>query len=323
MNQESRIFALPNEEIDPRIHIFRRIFINAVDASELQVDAYVLQTQRFLIFCDTLLCPADAAFMAEHVQTIAPPQSPKTETAAVTTHQWLVINSHSDWDHVWGNSYFTHHPGQPILPIIGHTNNAARQTAPATLALLEDYKQNNPLFADVIVTPPNIQFGQQMSIDGGDLTLELLHAPGHCADHIAIWLPELRTLLAFDAVEWPFPSIADPASVPAFKETLQRFLWLEPHYVLCSHGSREGVEGRRILKKNYRYLRRLEENCLALLARQQPTEEMIEQLDCADLIGFAYDEASAGIQTGDEAYYRKTHQDNVRHMLRFLLQAES
>lgn len=322
MSQESRVFALPNEAIDPRIHIFRRIFVNAVDASKLQVDAYVLQTQRFLIFCDTLLCPADAAFMAEHVQPLAPTRSPETAMTAGTTRQWLVINSHSDWDHVWGNGYFTHLPGQPVLPIIGHANNAAQQTSPAALAFLGDYKQNNPLFADVVITPPNIQFGQQMSIDGGDLTLELLHSPGHCADHIAVWVPALRTLLAFDAVEWPFPSIADPASVPAFKETLQRFLRLEPRYVLCSHGSKEGVEGRRILKQNYRYLRRLEENCLALLARQHPTEEMNEQFDCADLIGFAYDEASAGMPTSDETYYRKTHQDNVRHMLRFLLQSE-
>ncbi|BCL79486.1 hypothetical protein ccbrp13_19510 [Ktedonobacteria bacterium brp13] len=331
ISRESSVFALPHEELDPRIHIFRRIFVAPDKAGELQVDAYVLRTERFLIFCDTLLCPSDVALMVEHV-TRTPDETPGIHERH--KRQWLVINSHSDWDHVWGNAYFTQRserseqsesseqPEQsehPLPPIIGHTLNAQRQSNTYNRTFLCDYKNRYPLFEDVQHVPPTLSFEQQMLIDGGDLTLELLHAPGHSADHIAVWLPQLRTLLAFDAVEWPFPSIEDAQSVSALRETLQRFLSLDPRFVLCSHGTAEGVEGIRILKQNYLYIRRLEEDCQALLAEQELTKEMIKQEDCADLIGFAYDEASAGMPTGDDAYYRHVHQENVRNVLRYLL----
>ena len=46
-----------------------------------------------------------------------------------------------------------------------------------------------------------------MSLHGGDLTLELLHTPGHTPDHVAVWIPEIKTCLAVDTVEHPIPEI--------------------------------------------------------------------------------------------------------------------
>ena len=305
MAEETRIFELTNEQLDPRIRMFRRIFVDD-SGSALQVDAYVLLTERFLIVCDTLLCPADVAFMIA---------SSNIEQLDIHKRQWLVINSHSDWDHVWGNAYFltTSH----VPPIIGHVLNAEHQRSEEAQKLLTSYQQRYPLFAQTRLVPPTLTFEQSLTINGGDLTLELFHAPGHCIDHIAGWIPELKTLLAFDAVELPFPTIEDAQSVPQQIETLQHFLSLKPRHVLFQHGSPNGVADMSIVQRNLDYTKTITQRSQEFVQRQsQPISEAeLAQADCAALIGYPFAEASAGLAVQDISFYQQVHQDNVLKLL--------
>ncbi len=55
---------------------------------------------------------------------------------------------------------------------------------------------------------PTLTFsGENMTIYGEDLSLHLLHTPGHTPDHLAVWIPEIGTCLAVDAVEHPIPEV--------------------------------------------------------------------------------------------------------------------
>jgi glyoxylase-like metal-dependent hydrolase (beta-lactamase superfamily II) len=311
MTEETRIFELTNEQLDPRIRIFRRIFVGD-SGNALQVDAYVLLTERFLIVCDTLLCPADVAFMIA---------STNIEQLDINKRQWLVINSHSDWDHVWGNAYFL--TTSPVPPIIGHTLNAEHQRSKEAQEFLTSYQQRYPLFAQTRFVPPTLTFEQRLTINGGDLTLELFHAPGHRTDHIAGWIPELQTLLAFDAVEFPFPSIEDEHTVGQQIETLQHFLSLEPRHVLFQHGSQNGVADVSIVQRNLDYTKTIKQRCQEFVQHQsQPIHETeLEQTDYAALIGYPFSEVSAGLPVQDTAFYQQAHQDNVRHTMKYVLRS--
>ncbi len=73
-------------------------------------------------------------------------------------------------------------------------------------------------------------------IDGGDLTLTLLHTPGHTEDHFSLWIPELRLVLAGDAAEHPFPHIDSPTGLADARASLVRLQELGPLHVLPCHG---------------------------------------------------------------------------------------
>lgn len=302
MSEHTRsVFAVPDLPLDPRIRVFRRVHAN------LQVDAYNITTERFVIICDTLLCPEDAQILLETVQQDLPGR------------QLLVFNSHSDWDHVWGNSYFTEtHMGTPPALIIGHQLAAARLGSAESLAFLHDSQQRDALFKHVVLTPPTLTFDHKLTILGGDLTLEFLHTPGHCPDHCALWLPELRLLLAFDAVEWPLPTIENAHGVSAMQTTLDTLQQLQPQTVLCSHGETTQPH---ILQDNSSYLQTLKKRCRTVLATQPASALHTQQP--SQLIQYPYEEVLGATTQPpialDHTFYRDVHEQNIRNVFQWLL----
>ena len=215
------IISIPALHNDTRIHIFRRAFPAMEELAGMYVDAYVIVTECYVVICDTLLCPADMAFVMEQVRPILTPG-----------RQLLVINSHADWDHAWGNSYFTGENGAPLL---AQQHCWVRMQSAEAQAELVAYQKRDTIFQQVVLTAPTLTFTHGMTLYGGDLTLELFPAPGHSSDSSALWIPELRLLLAFDSLEAPFPLLENATSVQPLISTLQRFLAMQPQQVLCSH----------------------------------------------------------------------------------------
>ena len=107
-------------------------------------------------------------------------------------------------------------------------------------------------FDELVLTPPNLPVGDGgLTIDGGDLTLTLVHTPGHTDDHFSVWIPELRTVLAGDAAEHPFPHIDTSAGLAQARASLVRLQALDPLHVLPCHG---GTTDPVLLERNIAYL---------------------------------------------------------------------
>lgn len=295
-------FTVPDLPIDSRIRVFRRLFSAPGEFDELQVDAYCITTRHFVVICDTLLCPEDLQFMLHTIQD------------QLAGRQLLIINSHADWDHSWGNSYLQTDKAPSAL-LIAHALCASRMNTDENRTFLREYQQRFPLFRNVIITEPQLSFADSLFLDGGDLQLELLHTPGHCDEHCSLWLPELRLLLAFDAAESPFPTIGSAASVADMLTTLARLEALQPVTVLCSHGRTSDPD---ILAKNLSYIRSIEQRARALLTSQGPNSIQLERV--AEFIDYPYEEVVKDTpDTIDHVFYREMHEQNVRYVLQWLL----
>lgn len=269
---------------------------------EMDVDAYAIVTGRYVVLCDTLLCPEDMAAAIDDLQ------------ADLAERQLLVINSHADWDHCWGNGYFT---GKYTAPIIGHEHCRTRMQSPEAQNQLIEYQQDYTCFHNVVLKPPTTTFTDTMTIHGGDLTLELLHTPGHQPDHIATWIPELHLLLAFDAAEMPFPLLESPAGMPDMLTTLERLQALKPQYVLCAHGKTTDPA---LLEINRAYFREIECRSKNLLATRHPDEQELARAD--ELIHYSFENAIADLNMPvDEVFYRTAHLNNIRNVIHWLTQA--
>jgi glyoxylase-like metal-dependent hydrolase (beta-lactamase superfamily II) len=290
-------YPVPEMSGDERVLVFRRSLDIKGEFEGLEVDAYVVLTDRYVVMLDTMLCPADAEAIMRQVGDAA---NGKT---------LLCVNSHADWDHAWGNAYF-----QGATTIIGHEQCRARLLSVEAAEELRVFQKLDPLFRDVELVAPSLTFSERLTLFGGDLTIELLATPGHHLDEISAWIPELSLLLAFDAVESPFPSVDGAASVPQMFRSLERLLALEPHRVLCSHGNTSSPA---LIEQNLAYFREIELRSRAYLDNYSPSRTEFEQVSRA--ISYSFEEAIAGV-TGpiDRTYYSQAHEDNCAAVLRWL-----
>ena len=291
--------ALSPQGWDPRLHVFR-----AGD----EVDTCVLTTQRYLIVVDTMATPELAHALLDAVRP------------ALAGRQLLVINTHADYDHCWGNAVFAAPDGPYPAPIVGHALAAARLRGAAARHELQLRQAQDARFAHVRLVPPTLTFTQGLRIDGGDLTLELLPTPGHTPDHVALWVPELRLVVAGDAAEHPFPCAADAAGLPLLRRSLAQLAQLQPEVVLPCHG---GAADAGLLTRNLAYFATLERHVRQARAAGQVATADAVRADLPDVIGFPVEAAVAAVG-GDPgaipALYRQFHQQNAQAMVGAVLE---
>jgi len=300
-------FEVPEMSLDSRVRVFRRLFAMKEGASaeeSMQVDSYVVVTEHYVVVLDTLLCPED-------MESILSSLHQECEGRQV-----LVVDSHADWDHCWGNNYFT---GSHAAPILAHDHCFTRLYSQEERDVLRNYQQRYPIFQNVELIAPTYTFSHSFTLHDGDLTLELFSAPGHHLDQIAAWIPELRLLFAFDAAEWPLPLIENALSVPMMYATLEHFQILEPQHVLCSHGRTTEPD---VIKRNMDYLKAIEQHGRAFLTSSHSDIKELEHV--SSLINYPFEAAIADI-TGssldkifDSEFYAEAHENNTRAVLEWL-----
>jgi glyoxylase-like metal-dependent hydrolase (beta-lactamase superfamily II) len=203
-------------------------------------------------------------------------------------------------------------------PIIASRRCAERLRSAAAQRKLAKLRASEPgRFDDVTLTPPSVLFEQRLAIDGGDLTLELFATPGHQPDHIAVFIPEIRTLLPGDAAELPFPFVESAASLPALRDSLARMAALHAETALYCHAPVSSGPG--LLRQNMAYFDTVEQRCRAALARGVPGMPAAAA-DVEALVGFAFAEAlpADADAAALEGFYRPGHQAAVRAMLEHL-----
>jgi hypothetical protein len=104
MAHTNEVEFVPNGGWDERITVCRNGRL---------VDVFIITTRRYLVIVDTLINPATAgalwALARERLRA---------------GRQLLVINSHADYDHCWGNSLFAGKTAVHPAPIIGSALSA-------------------------------------------------------------------------------------------------------------------------------------------------------------------------------------------------------
>lgn len=258
------------ERIHPAVDLLKRTLPGSAD---FPVQAAVVRGERHTVVVDTLCRPADMA-----------------PVAGAT----LVIYTHSDWDHCWGTTAL------PGLPVIAHRICRERLLSAEARDLLAKYRAQRPAeFEGAAIILPDITMDDRITIDAGGLTLCLEHLPGHTEDSLVIHIPELKMLLAGDAVEVPIPSLNETGGIAAWPGRLRRWLKEDLEVVVPSHGRPGGPE---LLEQNAAYLEALLERVGAGLRQGLSIEQIKEAIPYRELV------PRAG---GYPDYYEQGHLYNV------------
>jgi glyoxylase-like metal-dependent hydrolase (beta-lactamase superfamily II) len=298
MTATDTIELVPNQGWDARVRVLR--------CGDL-VDAFAVCGTRYVVLIDTLINPQTAAQM---LQIVKP--------ELVGDRQLLVVNTHADWDHCWGNQLFAGPDAVYPAPIIASRGCAERLRAPEAQVTLRRMQAEQPgVYDDVRPTPPTIVFDERLWIDAGDLTLELFPTPGHRPDHIAVYIPEIGTLLAGDAAEQPFPLVDTAGGLPLLRASLAHMDALRPTAALYCHAP--VTSGPALLQDNIAYFDELERRCGGALSRGVQARPA-EDADVAALVAFP---VAAALPAGLDAetlpeLYQRGHRTAIRAMLEYL-----
>jgi glyoxylase-like metal-dependent hydrolase (beta-lactamase superfamily II) len=268
------------------------------------LDTFAILTDRYIILIDTMISPET---MQQAVEMLR-----RDWSAAWHSRQLLVINTHGDWDHVWGNSLFVG-PDCPLpAPIVGQRRTAEVMSSAESADLLASFQSENPdEYRNAGFVPPTLQFAETFLIDGGDLTLHLFPTPGHTPDHTAIWVPEIRLLMVGDAAEFPVPFVHDGPSLPIIRDSLHRLLAHRPDHVLHCHA--RGISNASVIELNIAYFDELERRCRTSVTRSGPPN--LDETDIVDYVGWTLQQAlPAGVweRVEQREFYERAHQGNLK-----------
>lgn len=191
---------------------------------------YIINCNDELVVIDTFLGPK---IMAETFRELeANPDQVKT-----------VINTHSDWDHIWGNSFFEK---ALLLAHNNYTDHLDHSENPE-FQELEKYAKG-----PIKIITPTITFEEKVYFPG--LGLEVFHSPGHTADSLSIFDVKDKILIVGDNCEAPIPSYVNGLLLEEHLESLRLYLTYDFEFIIPGHGK---VMTREDLHENIKYLETL------------------------------------------------------------------
>jgi len=217
-----------------------------------QVSAGVIAGPKWAVVVDTLM-PQESLAMREYIE-----QKLKLSVR-------YVINTHHHADHCWGNCFF------PGATIIGHElcRKMLNDRAPSAL---EVARQDNPLYRQLNIIPPQITFQQGiLRLRVGKKHLQMMPTPGHSVDGISVLVEEDRILFTGDAF-MPIPFIVE-GNLDQYIATVEKFVDMGLENIIQGHGEiilRGEIEDK--VKDNITYLKAIQKAVNTAIRRKNPLE---------------------------------------------------
>jgi len=217
-----------------------------------QVSAGVVVGPQWAVVVDTLM-PQETLSLREFVE----------EKLGLAVR--YVINTHHHVDHCWGNCFF------PGATIIGH-ERCRQLLLERTPAAVEIASQENPLYKQLTIIPPQITFQKgKLILQVGKKHLALFPTPGHSEDGISVLVEEDRVLLTGDAF-MPLPFIVD-GDLDQYIQTSQSFTKMGLENIVQGHGDiilRGEIEEK--VRENITYLKSIRKAVITASRRKNPLE---------------------------------------------------
>lgn len=197
----------------------------------MRTNVYAINGSDVIYIVDTYLGPD---IMAEIDRALHAAFGPKPK---------IIINTHHDWDHIWGNCRYRDQW------IVGHERCKELIGTEGPKQLLENGEGKGLTLGTVVLTPPNLTLTDRINFEADGLTV--WHTPGHTADSISIWDTLDKVLVAGDNLERPHP-FTQWSQLDVFERSLESYLALPIAHVITGH---TGVEGKALIEENLAWLR--------------------------------------------------------------------
>ena len=216
---------------------------------------------RYDLLCDTHLGPESMDYVNEY-------------RSLHQDHTDLVIfNSHSDWDHIWGNCAF------PDAIIIAHESCRERMQERGSFDLSRNLDKTR---GKVTLRLPNLTFETRMSFENEDIMF--IHAPGHTVDSSLCFDRRDQVLYVGDLIEDPIPYL-DFEDLDTYIETLAFIRDFPAKTLLSAHS---GIVNRDLIDSNIRYIRNVQAG-IPINSFEFGEYNGVHRCNCNTLLMFRYE----------------------------------
>ena len=187
---------------------------------------YLIKTKSCLILCDTSEGLEEMNYVKKYIKD-----------HNLTNLSMYIFNSHSDYDHIWGNYAF------PDCEIISHELCRERMLERSPFDLVQ---YSRP---EIKLKLPTITFSERLAF--AESGIEFVYAPGHtvcsaiCIDNID------KVIYAGDLIEAPIPYL-DYLNLNQYVKTLEFIKQLDFPTLITSHSQ---IVEKRLIDENITYLK--------------------------------------------------------------------
>lgn len=196
---------------------------------EDDISVYLIKGDHSYILCDTHLGPLSMDIIKDYISTTHLPEK-----------EILIFNSHSDWDHIWGNCAF------PDAKIIAHEKARTRMFEIGKYELQRLAKFHN---GEIELKLPSLTFSDKLALP--DEGIEFIYAPGHTIDSSLCFDQKDSVLFVGDLVESPIPYL-DYYYLDVFIKTLEFIKGFPSMIKLSAHS---GIISDKLIERNISYIK--------------------------------------------------------------------
>ena len=204
---------------------------------------------------DTLISAKDADRLIEDIRKIS--DKPVK----------YVVNTHHHLDHSWGNCRFV----RSGAVVIAQKNALSHRAADAhALAHPKEYGLTAEALKGTTLEGPTITFAEAMTIDLGDVSVELRYpGPTHTDDNITVYVPQDKVLFVGDILFTHYHPFLAEGNLPHWQQVLGRLEQTPATKIIPGHGP---VSSRADLEKMKTYLREFDTLAKPLCAGRQAAD---------------------------------------------------
>ncbi|MCY6372306.1 MBL fold metallo-hydrolase [Clostridium ganghwense] len=205
-------------------------FFELVDTEfDCSTNVYLIDGKDYLFLCDTYLGPKSMLEIKKFINK------------HLDEKPIIVFNSHSDWDHIWGNCFFKN------SIIISH--EICREDIEKN-ALYELNKYKEHCQGEVKIYIPNLTFKERL--DFIDEDIEFFYSPGHTNNSASCFDRKDNVLFVGDNIENPQPYLTCN-NFDIYEKTLNKYIEIQADYIIPGHGD---VANYDLVRKNLKYIKK-------------------------------------------------------------------
>lgn len=148
--------------------------------------------------------------------------------------------------------------------------------------------QRPQLFLPTDAVEPDTTYDQHISLQVGELEMQLHHAKGETDDHTWTWLPQHKAICAGDFFIWNFPNCGNPQKVQRYPmewaQALRDMIAMKPEMLLPAHGLpiRGAERVRKVLNDVASNLEDLMQQSLQMMNEGATLDDMLHSIQVAD-----------------------------------------
>jgi glyoxylase-like metal-dependent hydrolase (beta-lactamase superfamily II) len=206
----------------------------------------------------------------------------------------VIVLTHSHWDHILGPERF---PGVKTVAQANYLAEVSGKNSARIIRQITDWEAENNIERSheqsFRIPYPDEMFSENTSLTVADeISLTLVHAPGHAADQLVVYHPQSTTLWASDILsDLEIPFVSD--SLAAYEQTLVMLSKWEIGVLVPGHGHSTidpaEIDGR--LSHDLEYLSELREEISGAIRQGITVEETVKL--CAGMV-YRYPEENRG-----------------------------